>query len=174
MLPTVFKDDDDRTRYFYGSGHTGLANLGNTCFMNTILQCLSKSFDFTEYMLTADEGETDKKFKIDLLRSGVESTSRGYRLTGNEIQRIQKKLVLNWEQLLFAIYDANTVYRTRTLHSTIQMLSLKMGRSEFVGHGQKDAEEFYGFLMEQIIKVCVIQLVSLLQEVQKIHTIRWH
>ena len=49
MSVPILITDDDRFKVFSGRGRTGLSNLGNTCFMNTILQCLCKTYDFTEY-----------------------------------------------------------------------------------------------------------------------------
>ena len=44
------ENNNKETEKKTGTGLTGLANLGNTCFMNTIVQCLMHSTVFNKFL----------------------------------------------------------------------------------------------------------------------------
>ena len=44
-------DQNGNLQSYEGDGKTGLANLGNTCFLNAIIQCLSHTDPLRQYFL---------------------------------------------------------------------------------------------------------------------------
>ena len=109
---------------FYKKGLCGITNLGNTCFMNTIMQCLNSNTEFSEFFLT-------NRFKKHL-----------------NFDIIDHNLVEQWALVCKALWDKNGVVTPTSFHKTIQIISLKKGLGSFAGFNQNDSQEFLQFFME--------------------------
>lgn len=102
-------------------GLVGLRNLGNTCFMNSILQCLSNSKDLRDYCL-------HNSYKRDLNSKTCSTT-------------IMEELA----RLLQAIWTSsvNEVVSPSEFKTQIQRYAPR-----FMGYNQQDAQEFLRFLLD--------------------------
>lgn len=106
-------------------GLTGLANLGNTCFMNSIIQCLSNNLKLTEFFLKEKFKEEDLKIN----------------------QKKEYQLILCYTNLLRNIWDSNTVLKPRSFKSAIGKLI-----SKYDNGTQQDSHEFLVHLLENLHK----------------------
>ncbi|KAF2144177.1 uncharacterized protein K452DRAFT_325417 [Aplosporella prunicola CBS 121167] len=105
-------------------GTTGLSNLGNTCYMNSALQCIRSVEELTMYFM-------QQKFKEEL----NPDNPLGY---GGSIAK-------SYAGLLAALYD-------EAAPSSFSPKNFKyaLGRAQpmFSGYGQQDSQEFLSFLVD--------------------------
>ncbi|OCT70492.1 ubiquitin carboxyl-terminal hydrolase 2 isoform X1 [Xenopus laevis] len=102
-------------------GLVGLRNLGNTCFMNSILQCLSNTKDLRDYC-------QQNSYRRDL-----------------SSKKCNTAIMEEFAQLLQAIWtsSANEVVSPSEFKTQIQRYAPR-----FMGYNQQDAQEFLRFLLD--------------------------
>ncbi|KAI4476401.1 hypothetical protein M0804_013611 [Polistes exclamans] len=104
-------------------GLNGLRNIGNTCFMNSVIQCLSNTRPLLEYVMNehyiADINTTTSSMKGALIKA--------------------------FSQVIHELWqvDCDHAVNTTALKSQIQRFTPR-----FMGYSQQDAQEFLRYLLE--------------------------
>ncbi|XP_066148796.1 ubiquitin carboxyl-terminal hydrolase 2-like isoform X3 [Euwallacea fornicatus] len=106
-----------------GQGLVGLRNIGNTCFMNSVLQCLSNTRVLLDYI------------KKDAYQKDVNTSTSA--MKGALIKAFAEVIKELWA------YDSSGPVNTAALKSQIQRFAPR-----FMGYSQQDAQEFLRYLLE--------------------------
>jgi len=104
-------------------GLSGLANLGNTCFINASLQILSHTYELNEFL--------DKEIYKKKIKNIPESN-----------------LLIEWDNLRKLLWSQNCVISPNRFFKTLQNVAEIKKKDIFTGYFQNDASEFLLFLID--------------------------
>jgi ubiquitin carboxyl-terminal hydrolase 8 len=108
---------------YIGKGETGLSNVGNTCYVNSCIQCLSHTYELTELL--------DDATVLNRIKDIPESI-----------------LLLEWNKLRNLMWSQNcSIAPFGFLHAIQRVASIKK-QHLFSGYQQNDLQEFLLFLMD--------------------------
>lgn len=117
------EDSDVKMNSKSRKGLVGLQNLGNTCFMNTSLQCIANCYELSQYFLT------------DIYKKDIN--------TDNPLGT-QGALARSYANLLKELYyGESNYYSPRHFKKAIATF-----QSMFTGYQQHDTQEFLNFLLD--------------------------
>jgi ubiquitin C-terminal hydrolase len=106
-------------------GLSGLANMGNTCYVNACLQMLSHTYEFNDF-LSKNGGEYKARLN----------------------HKVDSVLLHEWDKLRAMLWSGNCIISPGGFVSSMQKIAKLKNMDLFSGFQQNDVTEFIGFLLD--------------------------
>jgi len=104
-------------------GLTGLANVGNTCYLNSCMQVLSHTYELNDFL-------KEKSYK-------------------NKINRKPESVLLvEWDKLREMMWSTNCTIAPHGFVQSVQQVAILKNRDIFSGYNQNDIQEFLIFIID--------------------------
>lgn len=157
-----FKSNSQYKKFFNrvmknGGYPGGLQNDGNTCFMNSVIQCLASSEEFTKFLTSYASIEENSNECSDNTNTADNKAMKFLQnLKNSSNDNNSLKMVQFSNALLNLVNSLNSKHGNRSpTYKTKDLLNvMKDGPNKhlFLGYNQEDAQEFYQNVMKQVEK----------------------
>lgn len=108
---------------YAGKGITGLANLGNTCYLNSCMQILSHTYELSEYL-----------------------SSNKYEKNLNNIP--ESLILVEWDKLHKLMWSQNCTIAPHGYVKAVQKVASQKKLELFTGYAQNDIQEYLMFILD--------------------------
>ena len=108
---------------YENKGLTGLANMGNTCFVNSAIQCISHTYILNDFL---NKGTFKQKLN----------------------KKVDSLLLVEWDKLRNLMWSENCIIKPAGFISAIHKVAEVKDRDIFTGYAQNDLPEFLNFIFE--------------------------